>query len=193
MAVTEKLSGVCSGIFNSGECARAIEAYQRRRSKGRFRRRGNTLSIALEGGKSVLLRDYWSDVDHGRDYSYIEFIPQINQHLVHVQYYEGRSFWLVDAKSGKRTEICGVPILAPHGGRFACYDANEEDGSSVEIWRITTSGFRREWVFDQMDWVPAGLMWINDDSIRIPKETFGRGTLGDAIAIRQGKQWVWAK
>ena len=192
MAVTDKLAAVCRGIFNTGDCARAIETYQRPLLKGQFRRSGNTLIIPIEGSKSVVLRDYWSDVSHGRDYSYIEFVPQIGQHLVHVQYYEGQSFWLVDAKSGKRTEICGVPILAPNGSRFGCYDANAEDGSSVEIWRITTSGFRREWVFDQMDWVPGGLVWLNDNSIRILKEDFGGRGLGAAIASRQGSVWGWS-
>lgn len=191
MAVTQELAAVCAGILNSMDCARAIESYQQPRCSGRFRRSGETLRIPIESGKPVFLRDQWGDGAAGRAFSYIEFIPEIKQHLVHVQYYEGGCFWLVDAKSGNKTEICGVPILAPRRSRFACYQANWETGNSVEIWRIRGSGFDREWAFEPTDWAPAELVWLSEHSIRVSKEDFEGRELSGAIATRNGGVWAW--
>jgi hypothetical protein len=152
----------------------------------------------LEDGRSVSLRDDWSDKGGGkayrtRAYSYIEFVPQLRQHLVHVQYYEGGCFYLVDAKSGNKTEICGVPIVSAKARRFACYVADLETGSSVEVWRIRATEFQREWVFEPTDWVPAGLVWLSDDSIRISKEDFEGREVDHAVVTRRGSAWVWDK
>jgi hypothetical protein len=143
----------------------------------------------VRSGKTILLRDDWSDEAHGKgqEYRYVEFLSQIGQHLVHAQYYEAHRFILVDAESGKKTLVRAVPILAPGGERFACYDPDEMYGSSIEIWRIAVSGFEREWVYEPSDWVPTGLIWLNDGLIRISTET------GSVVARRKGNAWIWGK
>ena len=195
MAVTEDLSSVCEGILNSLQCARAIEKYQQARPGARFRRSRDVVTITLEDGQSVSLRDEFSKNANGeatkrKSYSYIEFLPQMKQHLVHVQHYEGHCFWLVDARSGSKTEICGVPIRAPSGRRFACYYSSLEDPSSIEVWRITANGFQREMAFTPVGWVPTDLVWLGDDSIRIAKESYEGEPLGDALVNRTGSNWV---
>jgi hypothetical protein len=190
MAVTETLAKVCIGIRNSEECAAAIERYQAPRYKGRFKRIGRTLTITLENGKSVSLTSSPRETESGfKSYNYIEFIPRIGQHLVQVQYYEGGSFYLVDAKTGSKTEIGGVPILAPRGNLFACFHANLEIGSSIEIWRVTGSGFHREWLLEPIEWLPDNITWLNDETIRIDKTDVQSGSAGFEVFTRSGEKW----
>jgi hypothetical protein len=194
MALTETLAKVCTGILNSGECAEAIERYQAPRYKGRFKRIGRTLTITLENGKSVSLTSSPPGTESNyKCYNYVEFIPSILQHLVHVQYDEIHSFYLIDSRTGNKTEICGVPILTQQRDRFACDLADLAYQSLIEIWRITANGFHREWLFEPVGWLPGRLTWLNGDTIRVKKEDEKGLSMGYEVFTRSGEKWIHSR
>jgi hypothetical protein len=190
IAVTNSLARVCASIRNSEDCANAIEKYQLPRSQGRFQRRGRTLEIALESGKTLSLTNSPPGAKNYKRFGYIEFLPAIGQHLIHVQYSEMQSFCLIDSKTGKESDSCGVPVLAPRGERFACDQANLEYSSSIEIWRITTQGLQREWRLDNLGWLPGAITWLTDDTIRVAKEDERGRSVGYEVFTRYRGRWL---
>jgi hypothetical protein len=64
-----------------------------------------------------------------------------------------------------------------------------EIGSSIEIWRVTGSGFHREWLLEPIEWLPDNITWLNDETIRIDKTDVQSGSAGFEVFTRSGEKW----
>lgn len=192
LAVTQDLSSPCRDAKEADDCAKAIERHQA--SQGRFRRSGDLLTVPVSGGRQVELQDAPKekvgtipDAKVSR-YGYIEYLPSIGQHLVHVSGYEGTEFLLIDAKSGAKTLIFGLPMPSPSGKRVACRVVNwAVDAQGVEVWARTASGFVKEWAHETK-WVPGFPEWFAEDAFRV--ERVGEGETGFGTFRRSGGGWV---
>lgn len=171
LAVTQGLAAHCRDAPTAERCAKAIEKSQV--ASGRFRRIGDLLVVKIPNGRDVELRDAPvekvgtnPDVAASR-FAYVEFLASSGQHLVHVWGYEGTEFLLVDARTGTRTRLFGLPIPSPSGSRIACSLANlAVDMQGVEVWRRAKDGFVRDWA-SGLAWLPAPPTWLGEDCIRI--------------------------
>jgi hypothetical protein len=145
----------------------------------------------LEDGKTVSFTN--PREEDGPRFYYIEFIPIIGQHVVNIQYYEGDSFCLVDAKTGNKTGICGRPLLSPRGDAFACFVTDAENGNSIEIWRVTSSRLHREWLLEPAEWLPGRIIWLSDQTIRVDVDDDHGRTVGHKIFTQSHKTWIQSR
>ena len=191
LAVSQNLAVQCRAATDADDCAKAIEHHQA--SQGRFRRSGDLLTVLVPDGRQVELLDVPKERvgtipdDKVSRYGYIEFLPSIGQHLVHVSGYEGSEFLLIDAKTGAKTLIFGLPMPSPAGRRVACRFLNwAVDAQRVEVWARTPQGFEKEWAQDTK-WVPGFPEWLAEDAFRV--ERVGAGETGFETFSRSGSGW----
>lgn len=125
-AIDDRLNDICRKILNTGECAAAIESYQISKNVHSITRSGNRLSIQIAGSKRVTLLD--RNVESPDDYlayRYIQYLPSIGFHLVHVQYYEGTEMLLVSNADGGRYFVPDVPRISPDHKHIVVVSASE--------------------------------------------------------------------
>lgn len=192
LAVTQGLAVHCGSAQDADACAKAIERHQT--VKGGFKRSGDLLTVPVPGGAQVELRDAPKEQvgtvpdDKVSRYAYIELLPSIGQHLVHVSGYEGTEFLLIDAKSGAKTLLFGLPMVSPDGRRVACRWVNwAVDAQRVEVWARTPKGFEKEW-FRDTTWVPGEPEWLTADTFRVKR--VGEGESGSVDFTRLGSGWT---
>ena len=101
-------NGICGIQFNSFDCARTIEGEQLQAGVPQIARDENSgqLLLTLSNGDVLTFTDSTKEGPGGyTDYSYRQYLPELNHHLLHVQYYEGIGYLLVDAQMGEQTLI----------------------------------------------------------------------------------------
>jgi hypothetical protein len=172
---SERLSQPCIGILNSYECAQAIEhTYLQEHSTG-VMRVGHQLSLPLQSGEMLTLVDaseheaeYEAEYEGEGWYSYMEYIESINSHLVHLQYYEGDAFLLVNANTGIQTLIDTVPVVSPDRTHFVTASASEAyNPNRVQIWRVTEAAAELEWEYEPTDWGPINPQWVSSTQVTV--------------------------
>ncbi len=189
-------SSICEGIDNSHECAQAIERHQLSRGVEGVARRGDRLVLTLANGNSVSLEDVRGDA--GIAYNYRQFLPELRRHLIAVHYWEGREYLLVHARSGERTEIQSLPVIAPDRARFVTTSSDlgaEYDPTAIQIWRARGKRLQLEWNFEPLAelslpsdsvWGPTEPVWLSSREIKIRKRLVS-GLLGGYIRVQLGK------
>ena len=194
------LTPLCRGVPDTYACGRAIERYQIRRAPRFVSRNGDTLNVRL--GRSRLKTFVDKDLEHESSvsYTYREFIPEIEHHLVHAHLYEGTGYLLVSHRTGDMLRIHAPPIFSPDGNRFATASEDLEsryNPNEIQIWRIGESAIVLEWSLAPAEnpvviapgaWGPKNLRWISPTEIRVQKvtvdpDTFTR-TEGEDVVIR---------
>jgi hypothetical protein len=191
LAVTQGLGALCRAAQGADDCAKTIERSQA--GSGRFKRTGDLLVVKVPNGRDVELRDSPADKvgtiadDAVARFAYIEHLASAGQHLVHVWGYEGTEFILIDAKTGRKTRLFGLPVPSPSGGRVACSPVHlAVDMQRVEVWRRAGDGFVQEWAKD-LDWAPAPPSWSGEDAIRV--RALAPGATTTANFLRVGGAW----
>lgn len=194
------LTPLCRGIPDTYACGRAIESYQIRRARRFVSRIGDTLTVRL--GRSRLKTFVDKDLEHesGVRYTYREFIPEIEHHLVHAHLYEGTAYLLVSHRTGDMVRIQASPIFSPDGNRFATASEDLEshyNPNEIQIWRIGENAIVLDWSLEPAGnpvvitpgaWGPKNLRWISPTEIRVQKVTFDPDTFtrteGEDVVIR---------
>lgn len=167
----------CSGpsVSHYG-CAKAIET-QVLKSPGTYAsRKEKTLTIQL-AGKNVQL----VDLDHTSAeaekviiHSYLGYVPEMNAHVLHVQYYEGDSFMLIQHITGEIGYPSGFPFVSPDKTHFFATSDDMFAGYSpnnIEIWSFSKTGFKLLGSFEP-DWAPSAGKWLRTNLIEISKLCF---------------------
>lgn len=194
------LAPLCHGLANSYDCGQAIERYQLRRTPQLFTRTGDTLAVHLAGRQRATFVNKDLEHENGVSYTYREFIPEIEQHLVHAHLYEGTGYLLVSHRTGDMVRIQAPPIFSPDGNRFATASEDLEsryNPNEIQIWRIGESAIVLEWSLEPAGnpvviapgaWGPKNLRWISPTEIRVQKVTFDPATFtrteGEDVVLR---------
>jgi hypothetical protein len=195
-------SVICRGIDNSLECAQAVERVRLGVPNAMARRDGERLLIRLTGGETLALTNAPDSADvAGASYSYVGHLQPIAHHLIEVQYYEGRSFLLINQRTGRRTVIAGQPSISPDSLRIVTTSVDLEAGydpTEIAVWRVDGDSLVLEWRLDPRTvvahpdsaWGPTDAAWITATEIRVNKEhRFGRRG-GTAVVRLGGSGWV---
>jgi hypothetical protein len=162
------LIGLASGLTAPAlaECGhepayRRDEAAALKKAQGRAVRDGSVLRIKTAVGP-VVFKD--TDCEKGPaakcvNYALAEFLPEQGLWVVHVGYFEGEDYKLIDLKTGKVTDINGFPWFSPDGNRFAAVTNDSHSGVYVLlIWKRTHKKFRKEWDYNFSQELP-GTEW----------------------------------
>jgi hypothetical protein len=164
----DDLSRLCKGDNSSTECAERIENYQFKKGVSDVSRKGKQLIIALKGEKKNIFTDSEPDDSNGRWYRYREYLSSIKYHLIHLQYYEGGGYVLLNANNGKYKVIENIPVISPDKTRIAVIsycDAYCSPG--IAIMRITDEDIISEFSLKPEYWASGKLQWVNDNNIKV--------------------------
>ena len=173
---------LCTEIRNTFQCARAIEQHQLAAGAAAARV-GDTLAITLAGGESLELIDQ-GEVAETIRYSYGDFFAQIGYHFLHVQYYEGGGYLLVNAVSGSAQVVFGEPIVSPDGARLITTSLDliaEFDPNGIQIWRLTSDSLVLEHQATPDDWGPAAARWTGPNAVDVAMGYVETATFPDAV------------
>lgn len=172
--VSQLRGELCDTLRNSFECARAIEARQLPRLD-RVRRVGDTLSLSLSGGDTVRLVDRSDSPAEVESFSYQGHWSGEGYFLVHIQYYEGSSFLLVDDDTGHRTSLADAPLRSPDGRRFAVLSLDLEAGyvpNTLQVWELGDGVPVLEWALEPEEWGPTEGRWEGAGAIRFTQRGY---------------------
>jgi hypothetical protein len=172
-----KLLGNCKDLDNSFKCARAIEKSQSRGKLRRyFDRQDNAVNIRT-ASRIVTLKDFAGDSEESSHYySYQTFLPKLQLHVLHVQFYEGSGFYIVHHKSGVSAPIDGFPMPSPDAKRFVAISSAGDAGysrNSVEIWNVEDGrAMRAEYRYEPAAarWSPKKATWSSPKSVNVEGE-----------------------
>ncbi|MCD6072877.1 MAG: hypothetical protein K0S42_3393, partial [Microvirga sp.] len=113
---------------------------------------------ALKGAKGRTLRDGWvlrvmtdagpvdfadtdckeGPADECVKYSLATILSEQNLWVIHVGYYEGASYKLVDMKTGQVTNIDGFPWFSPDRQRFVTATSDPHaDTYTLAVWKVS--------------------------------------------------------
>jgi hypothetical protein len=128
---------------------REHEAAAIARNGARAQREGNTLRL-MAGAQPVELEDNLCETEPVSDcirYSLVDYLADYRLFVVQLQYWEGDSYWLVDAYSGERLGLEGYPWLSPDRTHFVTVTGDEAGYvfNGFEIWHISRYGLERQW------------------------------------------------
>ncbi len=158
------LQYICSGIDNSYNCAKAVEADRFRKGIAGVSRNGRDLVIKVGASQATVFQDVGrGESTRGARYSYVDYFPSIRSHVVYVQYYEGGR--LLIGRQGFRQEGARL-VNSDSFSRF--FTIHDGDGRH-RIWVQWTSGLAHDTRRSRTRVVPRGN---------------GMGTWGGSVARR---------
>ena len=140
------------------------------------------LGLLLENGDTAILKHDTTKAEH---YQFFVHLPQINYHLVRVQYPEGNSYLLVNARTGKKTSIIGLPYISP--SKQYIIAANEDliaghSANALQLLKIEKDSLANQFILDIKGWGPEKIKWLSDSSFIIQKKMAlidsAKGTIG---------------
>jgi hypothetical protein len=172
--VLDTIERSCADTTNTYECAKAVEQYRLGKGVRGVTRVGKRLSIAVRNG---LIIDLTDTPDPGADdyvgYTYTEYLACFGYHLIHRQLQDGEAYLLVQAETGARIDVLGVPILADDCGRMAIASGLPHANSVLQIWRWNEGGRATlEWGYQpDSPWTPGTVVWKNTTQLSLPYVT----------------------
>jgi len=162
---------LCRNCQNSLECAQAIETFQINNEKVHFSRKDEILELKIFNGHiNNIINEKSNKWGQAKVYHYREFLPKLELFVVHVQYYEGDGYLLVDAKTGTMKYVWGLPIGSPDNDRFIVISEDLDAGykpNLIQIWRRSSNGFYNEWDKKFEEVGPLEAAWINKKKLKI--------------------------
>ena len=161
-------------IHNVYECKQYLEGGIIKKYPGLVSRKAHQLKIKLSNGRTKIITDVIdeNDGDKTRAFSFIKYFPSIQYGLLHVQFYEGGSYDLIDMRTGTQTEVLGEAVLSPDNRRLAIYYADVVAGYSpnvLAVYLVLPRGLVREFEELPQEWGPVDLKWSDNRTIVFDK------------------------
>jgi hypothetical protein len=172
--VRDTIERACAGIDNAYECAKAAEQYRLGKGAPSVSRVGKWLTIALADGR---VADFTDSPDPSAEdyvaYTYAEYLACFGYHLVRKQSADREGWIMIQAESGARADLPGIPVLAPNCERFVAVAGLPDAGSVLQVWRWNEGGRASlEWAYQpDVAWTPGIPTWRSATQWRLPYES----------------------
>jgi len=121
---------------------------------GLFTRKGDALTLKLDGGKSKTYTGNRAACDRGEVdkcvvYRMRGYYPSTQSYLIQRAYYEGGAHLFVSRRSGSETEMPEVPQLSPNAKYLISIDQNDtgERDHDIAIWSMQTDPPKLEFAY----------------------------------------------
>lgn len=161
-------------------CWREVEGRLLIQSDGRAIRTEAGIAIRTEDGVEVL-EDDTTSADEFVRYRYGGYRPEVRQHLVHADFYEGHAVVAVDARTGSQTDLLDLPAVSPDSARLAAANVDlvaAYTPSGLQVWRVTPTGLEVEWALDGGGrWGASAPKWISADRLAFVFHTLDEATM----------------
>lgn len=161
-------------IHNVYECKQYLEGGILKKYPNLVSRKAHQLKIKLSNGQTKIITDIRdeNDGDKTRIFSFINYFPSIQYGLLHVQFYEGGSYNLIDMRTGVQTEVLGDAVLSPDNRRLAISYADVMAGYSsnvLAVYLVLPRGLVLEFRELAQEWGPVDLKWRDNRTIFFDK------------------------
>jgi hypothetical protein len=191
---------LCDTIPNSHRCAMAMERDLLPLATPYVTRSGDTLTLRLMDESTHRLIDGECCEGDPLSHHFVGFLAPIDSYVVHGQFYEGDTYFIVDRRTGGSVIAWGRPVLSPDSERVAAASGDIEAGynpNGFQIWRVHEAGvLELEWGFQPTDWGPQHLEWVDPKTIRFTGYSWcgETGRTGFCVAEgalqRDGTDWI---
>jgi hypothetical protein len=163
-------------------------------------RSSDTLGLRLVDGSTHRLIDGECCEGNPLSHQFVGFLARIDSYVVHGQFYEGDTYFIISRRAGESLIAWGRPLLSPDSERVAAASGDIEAGynpNGFQIWRVREDGMLEpEWELQPTEWGPEHLEWLDPETLRF--SGFGwcgePGRSGFCVAEgtlrREGSDWV---
>ena len=159
-------------IQNSLECAIYLEKILKTKNPQLFTRTDSRLEIRLANGAFKTYFDDKQKVGEGTSYNIIQYYPDAALAVIHAQYWEGNTHYVLNLNNGQQTHIEGYPILSPDKKRIVVYALDLDAGygpNILAIYLIQNDMLLLEFVVKPTDWGPSQVRWLNSKQVSFAK------------------------
>ncbi|MBF9239450.1 hypothetical protein I2I05_18805 [Hymenobacter sp. BT683] len=162
-----------------------------------FTRSGETFTLRLTKGRRLRLvsKPTAAFEEESAELTYVGKLAHLPKYVLHVLYYEGSAYLLVDETTGVIDTLQGPPVPSPKRGAVAAlYQGYPFEGAlnGVEVFQVAAPHLRRKFSIAQGKWVPYELAWVDERNFLIKclpvavEEAIDRGKLPEKT--RQNSQ-----
>ncbi len=145
-----------------------------KQTDGKVVRRGKRLELQTRDRKVE-----FEDNDHNGEayarYTFEAYIKDKGYFLIRYSGYEWGGFFLINDRTGAKTELFGQPVFSPDRNRFITVSMDlcpREMANAIRIYRFDPEGTTLVFDEDFEDaWGPSDPVWLNNDTIRFTKNT----------------------
>lgn len=157
-------------IDNSHEEAQTIQKHLSKKFGDYFYTTDTTLVLKLSNGKTESFPLWDEKKEEG--FSFVHFFDKIDYILLHVQWYEGNCWMLVNRKNGMKKYINGLPYISLDNKKIIAINTDLEAAYSfngIELYLITSDSLKLEFS-RETKWGPKDLKWLSDNQISLKRE-----------------------
>lgn len=164
--------GCPESIRNSQECAIYLEKIIETKNPQLFTRKDSRLDIRLANGGLKTYIDDKQKVGEGTIYNLIQYFPDAALAVIHAQYWEGDTHYVLNLNNGQQTHVEGYPILSPDKKRIAVYALDLVAGygpNILAIYLIQSDNLLLEFVVKPTDWGASQVRWVDSKRVSFAK------------------------
>jgi len=128
------------------------------------------LVFAARDGSRLVLGDRLAHTLVEQIHVFLGFLEPIDHYLVRTIMFEGNRFGLVDAETGRLTDLDAPPVVSPDGSRFLTTSLDLVAGHTpnrIRIYRMTAGGPEVEWSLEPSGWGAAHGAWVSNERIAL--------------------------
>jgi hypothetical protein len=127
-------------------------------------------------------------------YRYHGYLAPQHAHIVHVHYYEGDSYLLISALTGRTRDLAGPPSPSPDQARFLSYSVTGGySEAELQVWRIAPDLPELELRVQPNSWDPRGAFWATPTRIEVPTHQVPGATESWETTVQlELSEGVWA-
>jgi hypothetical protein len=173
--------GCPATIKNSYECAQYLEKDTLKKYSEMASRDANSLTIKIASGVTTTFLDVNAESVQTNKYSLVDVLKDIGYALVHVQYWEGQTYYLVNLQTGQIEDIEGLPVISPSYKFLVSTNFAGLSGKSdpiIKIYKLSKPHLILDWSL-KPHWDPSDPKWISDTELSLAKNVFSEKLLKD--------------
>ena len=177
------------------------DAACRTKLKGMFTRKGDTLTLALEGGKSKsyvgnLAACDGENVDVAKCmvFSVKTYFPRIQSYLIERGLYECGNVLLVSRRTGSETAMSEIPVLSPNAQYLLSIDQSDacDRNYDIAVWSTQSDPPKLEFKYKAKryeNWEVK--VWESDTQIRMKAWINDKASYDqEALLVRNDSGWT---
>lgn len=182
----------CPALTNSRQCANAIESqlrtnFVRRDGEGR-------LTVQLQDGRQQVFDDVAVQGSAALFHHGLEVSPGGRFVVIHLQFYEGSGYGLLDRTSGVLHRFSGYPLVSPDEEWIAVVGGHENADPVFMIFRAVSGTLLLSKIVHERSWWPTDVEWKSSREL-VYQRTALTGQHGSTIhrspaqLRREGVSW----
>jgi hypothetical protein len=166
--------GCPASIKNSYDCAQYLEKDVLKKYPELASRDANKLIIHMVSGSTTTLIDEAVQASRTKKYSLVGVLKEIDYALIHVQYWESKTYYLVNLQTGQIEDIEGLPVVSPSNKYLVSTNfagVSGESDPTIKIYKLSKPHLTLTWSL-KPKWEPSDPKWLSDTELTLVKNIF---------------------